>query len=358
MATGHNATLKRMSLPQKVGMLLMAPLVGERLDELLGRFFCGSLLNWGKGGFGATRCDSPDELRALNNRVQDVSLKHRGVPVWLHGRPGDFAGMTEGKWLRTAAETKLDPREVEGKARGFGERWRALGMHNLPEPTVNVPIFETCIFRQLAISTDPEVVATYASAFVRGVSAARCGTMAQHFPAHGAAPTDSHNSFPEVSLPESPLWANHMMPYQRCFAAGCTTICTAHLACLALDPDPRHVATTSRAIMTDALRGRMGFTGIAIADALEMKGFQKNGPIPAAAVDAVNAGCDSLCMVDVKNVEPVFASLLQAAEQQRISAARLDEAVLRHLEFMDWLGLFQDPFAGPLKPGLIAGHCK
>ncbi|OGV77955.1 MAG: hypothetical protein A3K19_12395 [Lentisphaerae bacterium RIFOXYB12_FULL_65_16] len=345
MPTDHTAILSQMSLPQKVGVLLMAPLVGDRLDELLGRFYCGSLLNWGKSGFGETRCATPEEMRALHNRAQDVSLKHRNMPVWLHGRPGEFAGMTEGVWLREAAETKTDPREVEARARTLGARWRELGMHNMPEPTVNVPLFETCIFRKLAISTDPEVVATYASAFVRGVSAARCGTMAQHFPAHGAAPTDSHNSYPVVDLPEGPLWANHMMPYQRCFDAGCTTICTAHLACPALDPDPQHMATTSKPILVDALRGRMHFTGIAIADAMEMKGFQKNGPIPAMAVDAVNAGCDSLCMVDVKNVEPVFTSLLHAAEQQRIPVSRLDEAALRHLKFMDWLGLFQDPFA-------------
>jgi len=344
MSTNHETILKQLSLPQKVGMLLMAPLVADRLDDLLGRFYCGSLLNWGKGGFGETRCATPEAFRALNNRVQELSLQHRGLPVWLHGRPGEFAGMTEGVWLREAAEKHVDTREVENVARSLGEHWRSLGMHNMPEPPVNVPRFETCIFRKLAISTDAEVVATYAAAFVRGVSAGRCGTMAQHFPAHGAAPTDSHNSFPLIELPERELWADHLLPYQRCFAAGCTTICTAHLACPALDPDPRHMATTSKPILTDVLRGKLGFTGIAIADAVEMKGFQKNGPIPAVVVDAVNAGCDSLCMVDIRNVEPVFASLLGAAEQQRIPPARLDEAVRRHLRFMDWLGLFGNPF--------------
>ena len=99
--------------------------------------------------------------------------------------------------------------------------------------------------------------------------------------------------------------------------------------------------TTSRRVLTDFLRGKMKFRGIAIADALEMRGFQKNGPLEQVAVDAVIAGCDSLCIVEPGNVEPVFTNLLRAAREGRIAPERLDEAVKRNLDFMEWLGLFE-----------------
>jgi beta-N-acetylhexosaminidase len=326
-----------MPLEQKVGMLLMAPLDPARLDDLLGRFYCGSLIAWGRD----IGCALPAEFRALTERVQKLSLHYRNLPVWLHGYPaGDFKGGWDPGWIRRAAEQRMDIGEVERRARMFGEHWRKkLGLHNIPEPTLNVHLYDTGILQNWSISSHPDIVTAYGSAFVRGATAARCGTMAEHFPAHGATPMDSHNSFPVVDLPPDVLWRDHLAPYQRCFDGGCKTICTAHLACPALDPDPTHIATTSRVILHDVLRVKMGFEGIVIADAVEMKGFQKNGPITEVVIPAVNAGCDSLCICHMKNVEPVFNSLLRAAQDGRILPERINGAALRQLQFMDWLGI-------------------
>ena len=219
----------------------------------------------------------------------------------------------------------------------MGRRWRALGIHNIPEPTLNVPLFETGILGESITSKDPDKVRRYGTAFNRGMLAGRCGTMAQHFPAHGATAADSHDSYPVVDMSIDDLWQDHLLPYQECFDDGCTTICTAHLTCTALDPD--HIATTSRAVLTDFLKGRMGFQGIVIADAVEMKGFQKEGPIETVVVDAVKAGCDSICMISVDNVEPVYNRLLEAATSGDIAPERLDDAVQRNLQFIRWLGL-------------------
>jgi len=329
-------SISGMPLERKVGMLLMAPLYADRLEDLVGRFGCGSLLTWG-GAFGDTAPESIDEFCSLMNRVQKISMERRGLPVWLHGMPHQaIAGREEG-WLRNAAERGIDPERAERAAKLLGLRWRALGVHNIPEPTLNVPLFETCILKEGTTSSEPEKVRVYGTAFNRGMLAGGCGTMAQHFPAHGATPLDSHTGFPVVDLTMEELWPVHLLPYQQCFDDGCTTICTAHLTCTALDPD--HIATTSKRVLTDFLRGRMRFKGITIADAIEMDGFQKEGPIESMVVEAVKAGCDSICMVDSGNVEPVYKSLLVAAETGTLPLARLDEAVQRQLDFMEWLGL-------------------
>ena len=329
-----------MTLEQKVGQLLMVNL--PLFETSLAEFNCGSLLLWGETpGIGG-----PRDLCAMANRAQELSMKHRGVPVWLHGWVDGLGWSPD--WLARAS-LRISLAETERIAALFGRRWRAVGLCNLPEPCLNVPLFKTCIMRQWLIAEDPDAVTRLGVALTRGVTASRCGTMAQHFPAHGATPIDSHTDFPVVALPREELLRDHIRPYQECFKAGCKTLCTAHLACPALDPDPSHVATTSRAILGDFLRGELGFQGLIIADAIGMRGFQKNGPPETVCVDAVNAGCDCICITqeDLSFVEKVFNTLLAAAKAGTIPAERLDDAALRHLQFMRWLGLFDKTHVSP-----------
>ena len=72
-----------------------------------------------------------------------------------------------------------------------------------------------------------------------------------------------------------------------------------------------------------------------------MHGFQKNGPPEEMSVDAVIAGCDCICITNegTDMLGKVFDRLMKAAASRRLSQERLDEAVTRHLKFMEWLGL-------------------
>lgn len=326
--------LARMTTRQKVGQLLMAPLDVTNYETMLGEYACGSLIVWSP----KSERQFADPLGELMNKAQAVSLAERGLPVWMHGCTGGL-GWRPG-WLTQAARN-ASPEAAEAVAAIFGKRWRAVGLHNCPEPVLNVRLYDTGIMLHWDTKADAATVARYGLALTRGLTAARCGSMAQHFPAHGATPLDSHTDYPVVVLDRETLLRDHLQSYQDCFDAGCTTICTAHLACPALDPDPNHMATTSRPILTDFLRGELGFRGVTIADAVEMKGYTKNGPIDRVSVDAVNAGCDSICMCSSESVQPIFTALLAAVETGAITAARLDEAVLRHLAFMDWLGILE-----------------
>lgn len=331
----HRDILARMTMRQKVGQLLMAPLDPENYRQLLEEYPCGSLIVWSP----RSERQFAAPLGALANAAQQVSLAVRGLPVWLHGCTGGL-GWRSG-WL-TQAVRNADPETAQAVAAIFGRRWRAVGLHNLPEPVLNVRLFPTGIMLGWDTRADAASVARYGVALTRGLTAVRCGSMAQHFPAHGATPLDSHTDYPVVELDRETLLRDHLLPYRDCFDAGCTTICTAHLACPALDPDPAHIATTSRPILTEFLRGELGFRGIVIADAVEMRGYGKNGALGPVSVDAVNAGCDSLCLCSGDSIAPVFSALLDAAERGVISEARLDDAVERHLAFMEWLCLLDD----------------
>jgi len=319
--------------------VLMPAFDPQRVADTVTGISAGCLILWGADVGG------PRHMAELTNRAQQASLKHRGLPLWIHGYTAKMGW--DGRW-QAALATVASTGEVERAAAVFGRRWRAAGLHNFPGPTLNVPVHDTCIAKSCAMAGGADVVSRYGAAITRGVFSAGCGTMAQHFPAHGATPADSHTDFPVVALPRDKLLRDHIRPYTAAFDAGCTSICTAHLACTALDHDPNHIATTSRAILTDFLRGELNFKGIAIADAIGMKGFQKNGPPEAMSVEALLAGCDSICITSAPPLQhQVFASILAAVRSGYLPAARLDEAAGRNLRFMEWLGLFDDPFVDP-----------
>jgi|GEM_PF-1432038 len=324
--------LARMTTDQKIGQVLMAPLDPETYETMIRRFHCGSLIVWSP----KADTQSVPSLIDLINEAQTVTLQERGIPFWMHGCISGLGWRPA--WLASAARN-VGTDEAREAAAIFGRRWRAVGLHNLPEPFLNVPLFPTGIMLHWVTGNDPDVVARYGLALTRGLVSARCGSMAQHFPAHGATPLDSHRDFPVVSLDRETLMRNHLASYKACFEAGCTTICTAHIGVSCLDPDPAHIATTSHIILNDFLRGELGFRGVTIADAVEMKGYHKNGPPEMVSVNAVNAGCDSICMCNKESVEPIFTELRRAVDDGRITMARLDEAVVRNLQFMDWLGI-------------------
>ena len=284
----------------------------------------------------------PDDLREARQRVADVQRLNAEVsriPLWIHG----FIFSTQWSGPRDPEiARRYTVEEAEDLCFELGRRWRHVGLHTYPSPTVNVPLFETCIARKCAISDDPETTVRYAGAIVRGLTRARCGTMAQHFPAHGATAVDSHVDIPVIELSREELMRDHIRPYEAAFAAGCTTICTAHLRCPALDPDPDHIATISRPILTDFLRGELGFSGVTIADCVSMQGFQKMGDPGETSVKAVAAGCDSICITPWDDTAAhVFDSLVRAAREGRLSEDRLIEAVKRNLSFKRWLGLVE-----------------
>jgi len=322
------AILDRLTLQEKVGQLLMIP----PMEEFIRSLRPGSVIV----GDGCFTDDIPSARRYVAD-LQKLHAEASGIPLWMHGFVAGraWAGPRD---REIAANYSLE--QAEQLCFEFGKTWRDIGLHTYPSPTVNIPEFDTCIARPWAISDDPDTTVEYARAITRGLIRANCGNMAQHFPAHGATAVDSHVDVPVIDLDIEKLMRVHIPPYTASFEEGCTTICTAHLRCPALDPDENNIATTSKAILTDFLRGQLGFRGVTIADSIQMEGFKRMGDRLQMTIKAVAAGCDSICITEWDDIaERVFKALVGAARDGALTMARLDEAVLRNLAFKRWLDL-------------------
>src|SRR5579863_5246888 len=257
-----------------------------------------------------------DFERGTSMRVEEGSSFPHAMAVAATGRPED--AYTMGKI--TAQE-----------ARAIGVPWIFA-----PDADVNSnpdnPIINTRSFGE-----DPARVSEFVAAFVRGVEENGGLATAKHFPGHGDTSTDSHLDLPTVTSDRAHLEHVELAPFRAAIAAGASTIMTGHLAVPALEPDPNVPATMSPKIMTDLLRGQMGFNGLVVTDALDMGGVTVRYPPGEVAVRSILAGADVLLVSPV--LDAALEAVRDAVASGRIPMSRLDEAVTRVLRTKAKLGL-------------------
>jgi beta-N-acetylhexosaminidase len=183
-----------------------------------------------------------------------------------------------------------------------------------------------------SFGADPVLVARHAAAWVRGLESTGTAASAKHFPGHGDTAQDSHLALPVVDLPLAELRRRELLPFAAAIAAGTRTVMTSHI--LLPQIDPFAPATFSRIILQDLLRRELGFTGVIVTDALDMVGASGSIGIPEAAVRAVAAGCDLLCIGTDNTDEQlglIEAAIIAAVEDGRIERDVVRDACARTL---------------------------
>jgi beta-N-acetylhexosaminidase len=210
-----------------------------------------------------------------------------------------------------------------------------------------------------SFGADPALVARHAAAAVSGLQSAGVAACAKHFPGHGSTTLDSHLVLATVDAPLSVLRERDLPPFEAAIAAGVRAIMPSHLRVPELTGDLP--ASLSRRAQTDLLRGELGFTGVIVSDGLEMRAVSEPYGIPEAAVRAVIAGTDLLCLgrdQDHLSFLSVRAALVEAVRSGRLSGERLEEAGARVAELRQWTaaaGVASEAAAAP-EIGLVAAR--
>ena len=222
-----------------------------------------------------------------------------------------------------------------------------------------------------SFSDRPELVSELGCAVLEGIQGQGVCGCAKHFPGHGDAATDSHTGLPRIDKSLAELEELEFVPFRAAFEAGVDMVMTAHIqypqveteTATSTDPDMGEMtlpATLSKTFLTDILRDELGFTGVAITDALNMDAISAN----FTAVDAVRrtflAGADIAlmpvqvwCSDDVSKLEELV-SALEADED--ITDERLDASVRRILELKLRRGILALATAGEDVAGAGVSH--
>jgi beta-N-acetylhexosaminidase len=234
-----------------------------------------------------------EELRGAVGRAD--------APVLIDQEGGRVARLRPPQWRAAPAAAAFGAlarlnrnhglRAATLNAQLIGAELAALGITVDCAPVADVPVAEADpIIGDRAFDTAPEAVAALAGAFCDGLDAAGVLPVIKHIPGHGRAAVDSHKDLPRVTASRADLSAQDFVPF-RALARRTGPqpwAMTAHVVYECCDKDAP--ATLSHTVITDVIRGDIGFDGVIISDDLSMDAL--TGPYDARAGHALSAGCD------------------------------------------------------------------
>ena len=172
---------------------------------------------------------------------------------------------------------------------------------------------------------------------MKGMQDAGIMATAKHFPGHGDTETDSHLDLPVINKNMKQLDTLELFPFKQLIEAGVGSVMIAHLSVPAIDDKPNRPTSLSKKTVTDLLKKKLGFDGLTFTDALEMKGVTKFYPAGDAAVQALIAGNDMLCLPE--NVPDAIKAVEKAIDKNKLSWDDTNEKVLKVLAAKYRLGL-------------------
>jgi beta-N-acetylhexosaminidase len=223
-----------------------------------------------------------------------------------------------------------DPATTRAVAAGIGHELTALGIGLDLAPDVDVNSSpDNPVIGVRSFGDDPALVARHAAAWVEGLQSTGVAACAKHFPGHGDTVVDSHHGLPRVDVTLEVLQERELVPFRAAVRAGVASVMTSHIVVSAIDP--HRPATFSRTVV-GVLRDELGFDGVVVSDALDMAGASAETGIPEAAVRALVAGVDLLCLgsgTSQETYDAVHTAVVAAVRSGRLPEDRVSEAATR-----------------------------
>ncbi len=345
-----------LSLEDAVGQMLLIGFRGEILDDeveaLLKEIAPGAVILFDydgpSGGEQVRNVVSPEQLQALTASLQETSELPLLIAIDAEGGFVNRLKEQYGFEVQLPSHLTLGagtPSQTASLAGASAQQLSDLGINWNLAPVVDVNVFPESPaigYWERSFSDDPALVAEHAAAFARAHHEQGVVSTLKHFPGHGSAVGDTHLGVTDVT--DSFIREAELAPYRTLIEDGYDdVVMTAHVVNRHLDPSARP-ATLSRPIVTDLLRGELGFGGVILSDDMQMGAILEEYSLETAAIEAIKAGVDVILIAnqntyDIDHVRRIKAAIIAAVEQGEISRQRIDESVARILALKRKYGL-------------------
>lgn len=343
------AKLAAMTLREKVGQLLWVR--PEALDfsrnpekKTLTQSMRRNLEQYPVGGIAVFKKNIQDENQ-LSSLIADfqsasqipmiVAVDEEGGSVARLANHEAFS-LPKYKSARDIGETG-DPEQARQMGQTVGGYLRSYGFNLDFAPVADVDSNPANpVIGRRAFSTAAQQTAQMVAAAVEGFHEAGMLCTVKHFPGHGDTGQDSHYGTATSYKTWEEMKAMEMLPFEAGIAAGVDVVMTAHITTPNATTDGLP-ASLSYTMITERLRGELGFQGVIITDALEMDAIKNHFTPEQAAVAALGAGVDVLLMPN--NLRAAFDGVVRAVEDGTLSEERLNESVRRVLTLKQKAGL-------------------
>ena len=295
---------------------------GERLGAAEARFFAAAH----PLGFILFRrnCRAPDQVRELVASLRDC-LGRSDAPVLIDQEGGRVARLRPPFWRLYPSAAGLgsltDPQaELAARlgARLIADDLEQLGITVDCLPVLDIPVAEADpVIGDRAYGTEPGRVTRLARVVCEGLLEGGVLPVIKHIPGHGRARVDSHYACPVVETPANELSRADFATFRA--LAAMPWAMSAHIVYMAIDPSAP--ATLSHRVISQVIRGAIGFDGVLVSDDLSMHAL--GGEIAERAERALAAGCDLVlhCNGDRREMEAIVtaAGLISARTADRLT---------------------------------------
>jgi beta-N-acetylhexosaminidase len=276
------------------GQLLMVGVPGPRLDpvarELVRDLKVGGIILF------ARNIEAPEQVWELTRDLQREALAATGRPLLVAvDQEGGRVQRLRAPFTIIPPARELGrratPAQVEGLSRQVAQELALVGLNVNLAPVLDVPRSPDCPQWDRSYASNPQQVAEFAVAAIRGYRAGGVLPVAKHFPGLGDTVADSHEVLPTAQSVD-PSRELDLLPFRQAVAADVPLVMTAHLSVPAWDE--ARPATLSAVALQQWLRQDLGFRGVIITDDLEMGGITTRLPVATGAREALAAGADLL----------------------------------------------------------------
>ncbi|MFE9625817.1 glycoside hydrolase family 3 protein [Streptomyces sp. NPDC006527] len=283
---------------------------------------------------------SPEQLAALTAQLR---AERDDVLVAIDEEGGDVTRLevrTGSSFPGNHALGAVDDVELTREvARELGRRLAACGVNFNWAPSADVNSNpDNPVIGVRSFGADPALVARHTAAYVTGLQSAGVAACTKHFPGHGDTAVDSHLALPRIDADPAVLTERELAPFRTAIAAGTRAVMSAHILVPALDPG--RPATLSHRILTDLLRGDVGYDGLIVTDGMEMQAVAGTYGIERGSVLAIAAGADAICvgggLADDETVRRLRDALVTAVRTGELPEERLADAAERVRALARW----------------------
>ena len=240
-------------------------------------------------------CSSKEQLKSLTNNIKEIYGTE--IPILIDQEGGRVSRVNY-----KSAFKFLSSKKLAGLRRKFGDigdkifylnykllsaSLKELGINVNTIPVLDIPSKnESGIIGDRSFSDDKQIVACYGSEVIDILNDCGIASVIKHIPGHGRADIDSHIDLPVINSVKSEMSLVDFYPFK--YNSHCLLGMTAHI--VYSDIDDKNMCTFSNKVISEIIRGEIGFTGTLMSDDISMKAIKL--PLKVSASKALEAGCD------------------------------------------------------------------
>lgn len=327
-----------MSQTEKIGQMVMIGIHGTEINDdslyMLHQFHFGGVILFDRN------MQSVEQVKKLTSDIQTKSDEKIPLFIGVDEEGGEVTRM-ENALIPPPSQQKIgesnDPEKAKQWAISTAKELKNMGINVNFAPVADVGSNDTRSY-----STDTNTVINFVRAAVSGYQEQNIIYSLKHFPGIGKGKVDSHIESSSINASKETLLNEDIAPFATLIKESNPDnyfILVSHLKYPELDAT--NPASLSKNIMTDLLRGELGYKGIIITDDMEMGAVANHNDFRSIGVDSVKAGADIVLIChEYEHEQDIYMGILDAVKAGEISQERIDESVKRIVK-MKLLHLYQ-----------------